>query len=90
MTIRSVRLFGDYLGKTRGGNSLHFRLLLPTPLSPVLMSLFIVAAGRPTVQYGGLDGRVHFSNGEFSSGLITRFDGRATISVEIRRSVQWA
>jgi len=23
--IRSARLFSDYLGKTRGGNSLHFR-----------------------------------------------------------------
>jgi len=24
--IRSARLFSDCLGKTRGGNSLHFRL----------------------------------------------------------------
>jgi len=70
--IRSARLFSGYLGKTRGGNSLHFRLL-PTPLSP---DEFLVAAGRSIIQYGGLDGRVHFNDGESSSELITRFDGR--------------
>ena len=34
------------------------------------------SSDRPIVQYGGLDGRVHFNDGEFSSGLITRFHGR--------------
>jgi len=59
--IRSARLFSDYLGQTRGGNSLHFRLFLPTPMFP---DEFLVPAGRPhIVQYGGLDGRVHFNYG---------------------------
>jgi len=44
---------------------------------------------------GGLDGRVHFNGGEFSSGLITRFDERTCLAVSIsvaviRKSVQWA
>jgi len=30
---------------------------------------------------GGLDGRVHFNDGEFSSGLITRFDGRRCLAL---------
>ena len=44
-----------------------------TPLFP---DEFLVAVGRLIVKYGGLDGRVHFNDGEFSSGLITRFDWR--------------
>jgi len=36
------------------------------PLSP---DEFLIAAGRFIVQYGGLDGRVHFNDSEFSSGL---------------------
>jgi len=35
-------LFRDYLGKTTGGNSLDFRLQLPTPISP---DEFLVAIG---------------------------------------------
>jgi len=31
---------------------------------------FLVAVGRFIVQHSGLDGRVHFNDGEFSSGLI--------------------
>jgi len=50
------------LGTTRG-NSLHFRLQLPTPMSP---DGFLVAMGRSIVQHSGLDGRVHVK---------TRFDG---------------
>ena len=65
--IRSVRLFSDYLGKTRGNNSLHFRLKLPMRLSP---DEFLVAVGRSIVQHSGLDGRVHFCDGKFSSRLI--------------------
>jgi len=30
---------------------------------------------------GGLDGRVHFNDGEFSSGLITRLDGRSCLAL---------
>jgi len=41
---RSARLFSEYLGKTRGGNSLHFVLQLPTPMSAYE---FLVPAGRP-------------------------------------------
>jgi len=38
---------------------------------------------------GGLgDVRVHFNDGEFSSGLITWFDGRRCLVV-IRKSVEW-
>ena len=29
----------------------------------------------------GLDGRVHFNDREFSSGLITRFDGRRCLAL---------
>jgi len=29
----------------------------------------------------GLDGRVHFKDGEFSSGLTTRFDGRRCLAL---------
>jgi len=50
--IRSARLFSDNLGNTRGGNSLYFRLWLPTPMSP---GEFLVAVGRSIVQYSGLD-----------------------------------
>ena len=46
------RLFGT----TREGNGLHFRLQLPTPVSP---DEFLVAMGRSIVQHSGLDGRVH-------------------------------
>ena len=35
------------------------------------MSL-LYSSGRPIVQYGRLDGRVHLNDSEFSSGLITR------------------
>ena len=62
--IQSARLFSNYFGKTRGANGLHFRLYLPMPMSP---DEFLVPAGRPILQYGGLDGQVHFK---------TRFDGR--------------
>jgi len=58
-----VQLFNDYFGKTRGGNSLHFRLYLPTPMSP---DEFLIAMGRSIVQHSGLDGRVYVK---------TRFDG---------------
>jgi len=47
-------------GQTTGGNSLHFRLQLPTPMS---LDEFLGPAGRPIVQYGGLDGRVHCNYG---------------------------
>ena len=50
--------------KTRGDNSLHFRLQLPMPMSP---DEFLVALGRSIVQHSGLDGRVHVK---------TRFDGQ--------------
>ena len=30
---------------------------------------FLVAVGRSVVQHSGLDGRVQFNDGEFSSGL---------------------
>ena len=34
---------------------------------------------------GGLDGRVHFTDGEFSSGLITRVDGQVlSINVMVK------
>ena len=50
----------EYLGKTSASDSIHFRLLLPTPMSP---DEFLVPAGRPIIQYGGLDGRVHCNYG---------------------------
>jgi len=61
--IRSARLFSNYFGKTRGGNGLHFRLWLPTPMSH---DEFLVAMGMSIVQHSGLEGRVHVK---------TRFDG---------------
>jgi len=53
INIRSARLFSEYLGKTRGGNSLDFRLQLPTPMSP---DEFLVAVGASIVLRSGLDG----------------------------------
>jgi len=36
---------------------------------------------------GGLNGRVHFNDGEFRSGLITRFDGRRCLALAMGISV---
>jgi len=77
--IRSARLFSNYLGKTIAkqeeaiASTSDCSCVQPMPLSP---DAFLVVVGRPIVQYGGLDGRVHFNDGEFSSGLLTRFDRR--------------
>jgi len=48
--IRSVQLFSEYLGKTRG-NSLHFRLYFPMPMSPD--EFFCTSGQAHIVQYGG-------------------------------------
>jgi len=39
-------------------------------------NLLLMVCDHINSTWGGLDGRVHFNDGEFSSGLITRFDGR--------------
>ena len=49
---------------------------------------FLLSVGRSTVQHCVLDGRIHFNDGEFSSGLMQLglMGVGASISVELSKN----
>jgi len=58
--IRSARLFSEYLGKTRGSNSL---LQAVVAYAHVSWWVSCTSGQAHIVQYDGLDGRVHCNYG---------------------------
>jgi len=68
------------LWKTRGGNSLQSPLQTVVAYTPLSPDEFLVPAGRPIVQYGGLGRRVHCNYGWL---IKLRFDERRCAGISV-------